>query len=260
MQAHQENMNLISNNMANVNTVGFKGQRTSFTDLVYQNINRPTAENPATIGHGVRINTSDLVMAQGPLSATNRFLDFALTQPGEFFAVQNMSGDIQYTRSGNFMLSHHADGNFFLAAANGDMVLDSDQNPIRIEFEQVQVHNYVFDSNGDHVLNPDGSRQYTISYADGPPIIDMDAIGIFRFDNPYGLVLMGENRFVATDLSGQSSVVEGVRGIRGGSLEGSNVEIATEMVRVIEASRAFSFNSRMIQVADEVEQTVNNLR
>jgi len=231
--AHQEKMNVISNNMANVNTTGFKGQRVSFTDLMYQNINRPTAENPAMIGHGIKIKKSALIVTQGPLQATNRFLDFALTEPGQFFAVQSPTGEIVYTRAGGFILSRDEDGSFFLSVPNGDRVLDSEFEPIEIEFE---------DENG-------------------APIIDINAIGIFRFDNPYGLYLLGANYYTPSENSGEAVAIEGnVRGIRVGFLEGSNVEMATEMVRVIEASRAFSFSSRMVQVADEVEHTVNTLR
>ena len=294
--AHQENMNVISNNMANVNTVGFKGQRTSFSDLIYQNLNRPTAENPAMIGHGVRINKTDLIMSQGPLIPTNRTLDFALTNSGQFFAVQNAIGEVEFTRAGNFILSQDEGGAWFLATPNGDRVLDSEFEPIEIEFEQLRHYEQTerrvprLDANGEQIVlersfpvrDADGNQvfidgvgqwrtemvpQYDIYYdqgepfyIQGQPIIDMSAIGIFRFDNPYGLLLLGDNRFGDTDLSGEAIGVEGARGIRQAMLEGSNVEIAAEMVRVIEANRAFSFSSRMIQIADEVENTVNTLR
>jgi len=323
-------MNVLSNNMANVNTVGFKHQRVSFTDLIYQNINRPTAENPAMIGHGVRINKTDLIMTQGPLQQTERFLDFALTSAGQFFAVQSPTGEIEFTRQGNFILSADEDGDtFYLATPNGDRVLNSDFEPIQIAFQQVEqpeLSNQLrldrdglpiprYDENGvrlpapnqfemennvpwvwQEALDEDGNRipiwatepirdgQGNITtpgvqavvdgvprfrmeqvpgettIVNGPPAIDMNEIGIFRFDNPYGLFLIGNSRFVPSDNSGEAVEVEGFRGIRAGFLEGSNVEVGNEMVKVIEASRAFSFASRMIQTADEIEQTVNNLR
>ena len=321
--AHQEHMNLISNNIANVNTVGFKSKRVSFTDLIYQNINRPTAENPAMIGHGVRINKSDLIMTQGPLQPTNRWLDFALTAPGVFFAVQSHLEEPVFTRAGSFIMSQDENGSWFLAAPNGDRILNSDFEPVEIQFEQVAQNILVeqerLGADGlpvmMPVLNPDGSQvvingvpQYRIEmelapwtleprldasgnripildsagnqvvingvpryqmeriptdvvYVDGPPFVDIDDIGIFRFDNPYGLHLIGNNYFAPSDNSGEPVLLEGnVRPIRANTLEGSNVELASEMVKVIEASRAFSFNSRMVQVADEVEQTVNSLR
>jgi flagellar basal-body rod protein FlgG len=276
---HQENMNLISNNMANVNTVGFKSQRASFTDLIYQNINRPTAAETAMIGHGVKINKSDLIMMQGALTPTQRPTDFALTNHGEFFAVRGVRGEIEFTRAGNFMLSLDEDGLWYLAAPNGDRVLNGEFEPIPIEFEQAEHREFhytrepLLDENGAQVVvngvpqftevrdvDADGNYIYTLTYTDGLPIIDIDAIGIFRFDNPYGLFLIGNTRFIVSENSGEAVEVEGVRGIRSGTLEASNVEIAAEMVRVIEASRAFSFNSRMVQIADEVENTVNTLR
>lgn len=315
--AHQEHMNLISNNMANVNTVGFKSQRVSFTDLIYQNLNRPTATNPAMIGHGVRINKTDLNITQGPLQQTERFLDFALTAPGHFFAVQSPTGEIEYTRAGNFILSQDEDGTFFLATGNGDRVLNAEGEPIEIAFEQVEQNTLtdqlrlgrdglpipvlgpdgepvvpaqyemergvpwvwqqrldvagnpipILDDEGNQVTMAGGPRWQmervpgATTIVDGGPVIDMNEIGIFTFDNPYGLFLVGNNRFVPSGNSGEAQALEqGVRPIRAGFLEGSNVEIANEMVRVIEASRAFSFSSRMIQTADEIEQTVNNLR
>ena len=286
--AHQENMNLLANNMANVSTVGFKGQRTSFTDLIYQNINRPTATYPAMIGHGVRVNKTDLIMTQGALQPTDRFSDFALLSPEVFFAVQAPNGEVQFTRAGNFIISLDDGGDWYLAAPNGDRILDANFDPIQIEFEmsEQRVFTYgrrpVLDDDGEQVVRngepqhetyrqtrevTDEDGRVTVEYiyemrdVQGPPIIDMDEIGIFRFDNPYGLYLVGGTRFIETQTSGEPEEVEGHgRPIRRGSLEASNVEIGVEMVRVIEASRAFSFSSRMVQIADEVEQTVNTLR
>lgn len=228
--AQQENMNLIANNMANVNTVGYKPMRTSFTDLIYQNINRPQADEPAMVGHGVKINKTDLSMADGALDPTNYQLDYAIIGEGQFFALRDAAGDIQYTRAGNFILSIDDGDTYYLAAANGDRVLDAEGEEIEIEFDE------------------DNSFE-----------IPTGTIGVYSFNNPYGLYAVGNNRYIATDVSGEAEAVETPR-LMAGYLEKSAVEVATEMVRVIEASRAFSFNTRMVQVADEVEQTINNLR
>lgn len=227
--AHQEHMNTISNNMANVNTTGFKPMRTAFTDLVYQNLNRDQVENPVMVGHGVRINKNDLMMAQGPLQSTQRAMDFALTDENAFFAVNTALGETLYTRAGNFALSND-DDTFYLVNAVGDRVLDSEGEEIEIEFDD----------------------QGNIDF-------DPSVLGVYRFSNPYGLSLAGENRFTATEISGIPEVIEQPN-MKVGYLEGSSVEIGNEMAKVIEASKAFSFSSRMIMVADEVEQMVNNLR
>jgi len=209
---------------------------------MYQNLNRTTAENAAVVGHGVKINKTDLSMAQGALQPTNYALDFAIAEEGMFFAVRTAAGDIQYTRAGNFILSAD-DGTYYLAAPNGDRLLDADGEDIEVTFRRTEYT----DENGN------------THYQDGEPVIERGQIGVYSFRNPYGLYAVGNNRFVATDVSGAAEAVENAR-LMAGYLENSAVEISVEMVRVIEASRAFSFNSRMIQVADEVEQTINNLR
>ncbi len=230
INAQQEHLNVIANNMANLNTVGFKGSRVSFADLMYQNLNRNTAENAVMVGHGVKINKTDLSMEQGALDPTGYHLDYAITQEGQFFAVRDAAGDVYYTRAGNFILSLGDDDEYYLAAGNGDRILSPDLEDIAIEMDD-----------------------------EGKFVVERDSIGVFAFHNPYGLNSVGDNRFMPTDISGEAVVVEEPQ-IMAGYLEGSAVEVAAEMVKMIEASRAFSFNSRMVQVADEVEQTINNLR
>lgn len=227
--AQQANIDTIANNLANVNTVGFKPMKMSFTDLMYQNINRETAENAAMVGHGVKINKTDLVMVTGGFTPTSYQLDFAIKNEGAFFALETPNGDIQYTRAGNFIMSGDGD-TFYLAAANGDRVLDEDGSEIELEF------------------NEDGELEF-----------DQRIIGLYRFPNQYGLAAVGNNRFVETDVSGEAEAIENPA-LLGGYLENSATEVSNEMTKVIEASKAFSFNSRMVQVADEVETTVNNLR
>lgn len=226
---HQEHMNTISNNIANINTSGFKPLRTAFTDLMYQNLNRQEGENEAMLGHGVKINKNDVMMHQGNLQSTDRALDFALEDEGVFFAVQNDTGEIFYTRSGNFSLSN-SDDTYYLVDANGNRVLDADGEEIEIAFDT--SNNMEFDP---------------------------DVIGVYRFNNPWGLSLSGGNLFMQTPVSGEAEPLEEPN-LRVGYLEGSAVDIASEMVDVIQSSRAFSFSSRMIQVADEIEQTINSLR
>lgn len=252
LTAHQEQMNVISNNMANVNTVGFKPMRVSFTDLMYKNLNRAEAENPAMIGHGAKINKTDTNVTVGPLELTNSYLDFAITGEG-YFALENASGDITYTRAGNFIMSLDEGGTYWLAAANGDRVLDAEGEHIEIEFEQIEQRTVAS-------VDEDGTIHYNpVTYVDGAPVVDMDQIGVYTFSNPYGLSNLGNNRYAQTDVPGEATALE-QPSLREGYLEGSGVEVSVEMVKVIESSRAFSFNSRMIQVADEIEQTINSLR
>lgn len=230
MMQQQTNMDVISNNIANVNTVGFKPSKVSFTDLIYQNINRETAENTALVGHGVKINKTDLVMVPGGFTPTDYALDVVIEDENGFFAIQDGAGNIQYTRAGNFIMSDDG-GTFYLAAPNGDRVLDADGGEIELAFDD------------------EGNLDFDVTAA----------VGVYSFPNPYGLLSVGNNRFVESDTSGEAEALE-APGLRNGFLENSAVELSTEMVRVIEASKAFSFNSRMIQVADEIEQNINSLR
>ncbi len=106
---------------------------------MYQNINREVAELPAMVGHGVRMSKTDLTMWEGPLDPTGNPLDFALTQEGTFFATRNAAGEIEYTRAGNFILSIDDGGTYYLAAPNGDRILDNELEDIAVEeFEQVE--------------------------------------------------------------------------------------------------------------------------
>lgn len=227
--AHQERLNTVANNMANVNTSGFKPMRTVFKDLIYQNINRAEAENAAYVGHGVKVNKNDISMQQGAPTPTSRDLDFCIVEDNAFFGVQTAAGELRYSRSGSFSLSNEDDA-WFLVNGNGEYILNPDGEPIEIEM----------DENMQYELNPED-------------------IGVYSFPNPYGLWSMEGTTFYPTPESGEAVVVENAK-VMSGYLENASVEIASEMVSMIEANRAFSFSARMVQTADEVEQIVNTLR
>lgn len=229
LKAHQEHLNTIGNNIANVNTVGFKPMRTSFTDLMYQNLNRVDVENEILVGHGVKINKNDPMMAAAGFEATDYPLDYAIVEENGFFAVENQQGQIYYTRAGDFRLSNE-DDTYYLVTGNGDKVLDADGTTIEVEFDD--ANNMIFDPS---------------------------VIGVYSFPNPYGLSLIGNSLFAETPESGAAEALEEPT-LKSGYVERSGVEISNEMVNMIEASKAFSFSSRMLQVTDEVEQTVNSLR
>lgn len=229
LMAHQEHMSVMANNIANVNTVGFKPMRTAFTDLIYQNLNRVENENVAQTGHGVKINKNDIMMNQGSLISTDGQFDFAIMNEGGFFAVQTPTGETRYSRAGDFRLSD-SDGTYYLVDGSGNRVLTADGSEIEVSFD------------------------------DGADVtFDSSEIGVFRFPNPWGLESREGTTFIQTEMSGEAEAVESPT-LRQGYLENSGVEISVEMVNIIEASKAFSFNSKMVQVADEIEQTINGLR
>lgn len=231
----------MANNLANVNTVGFKPMRSAFSDLIYQNLNRPLNENTAMTGHGVKINKNDLLMNQGALETTEMKLDFAIIDEGGFFAVETLEGDIKFSKAGNFSLSN-VDDTFYLVNGEGNRVLDADGEQIEVEF---------YGAEDEEVLNGE--------QLEGDIKLDISTIGVFRFPNPHGLDAIDGNSFVETVLSGAAEAIEEPT-LKQGYIEKSAVDIAQEMANVIEASKAFSLSSRMVMVADEIEQTVNQLR
>lgn len=222
--SQQTNLNTIANNMANISTTGYKPQQAAFSSLLYQNIYGGGGEgNYIQSGHGVRIQKTGIDFTQGDLKSTDQPMDCAILGEG-FFAIENREdGTITYTRDGSFQMS----------------VDDSDT--------------YLANSAGNYVLDGDGER---IEIEDG---FDPAKIGVYNFPNKYGLELAGGNQYKATELSGEGEAVE-KPDVKTGYLENSRVQIAQEMVKMIEASKGFSFGSKVVQAADEMEKIINQLR
>lgn len=227
--ANEKAISVVSNNFANMSTIGFKGDRMSFSEALYTNMNAPEDEQTALRnGNGAINQQVSILFEQGTPQNTGYPLDFAIQGEG-YFAVENENGDLLYTRDGHFQLSD-TDGSFYLADAQGNMVLDQEFGYILMDMEDIE--------------------KVTLQ--------DLN-LGIFKFPNPYGLIKFGENKFLETPAS-QEAVAGESDLIKQGYLEASNVDVSTEMAKVIEVQRAFQFNSRLIQLSDELEQTINNLR
>ncbi len=226
--AMQQGLDVISNNVANVQTNGYKDIRPSFSDLLYST-QKP--QNPeAQTGHGTKLSKTDLMYERGQLMMTNRDLDFS-TPTDCFFAVMDASGNISYTKDGAFYMSNNGTG-WDLVNADGKFVLGYDKQPIRVNI----------DAEG----NPDiGDIQ--------------QRLGTFRFDNPYGLLANGSNTYLATESSGEGIADTNADKLMG-TLEMSTVDIGDQMVKVIQYQRGFQLNSKMVQTADEIQSIVNNLR
>ena len=228
----QRSMDVTANNIANSETPGFKVSVSAFSDLLYSNIHRGANEQTDNlkVGHGVKLSGTSMVMNQGAMQPTERELDFAIVGEG-FFAVENDAGERNYTRAGNFYVKLDSDVAYLTTAA-GEYVLSTDGE--RIE------------------LNADGSSQLNLEGM-------QTKIGVFQFPNKYALEEVGQNKYKATELAGEPQVGEGYNLLQS-YLEASNSELSKEMVDVIVTQRAFQFNARVVQVADELEATVNNLR
>ena len=248
MKAQQDNMDVISNNLANVNTVGFKKSRAEFEDLLYQTQKEPgqaTGLNSVTptgvqTGLGVRTAAVQKSFEIGNPVFTKNSLDLMIEGPG-FFQVLTPDGQIAYTRDGQFR--KNAQGQ--VVDKNGNFL----QPAITIPPEAQGIE---FLSNGEvRLMIQDQVRN----------IAQLD---IVNFVNPTGLKNLGKNLYIPTPASGNPIVLrpglQGSGSITQGAVESSNVNIADELVDMIRAQRSFETNSKAIQAADQMLQSVNNLR
>ncbi len=235
----QTNMNTIANNIANISTTGYKPQQAAFSALMYQSLYGGAGEgNYISSGHGVRVQKTGIDFTQGDLKSTNMPMDCAILGDG-FFAIENREdGTVTYTRDGSFQLSVD-DSSGYLVNSAGNYVLDADGERIEVDEKTTKT-----DSKGNTTTTGG---------------FDSTQVGVYQFTNQYGLELAGGNQYKATELSGEAEAVEKPT-IKVGYLENSRVQIAQEMVKMIEASKGFSFGSKVVQTADEMEKVINQLR
>lgn len=265
MRAQQVNVDTIANNVANINTIGYKSQQASFKSLLYQNLQSKSTNNAgeekpvaAEVGLGSRVAAITSTFTNGNLQATEDPFSMALEGDG-FFQIRTAGGELQYTRDGGFIVSPAAQGNM-LCTTDGNAVLDAYGNQIILPNTQVAT---------DLVVNEDGT--ITFPDATGNPAILTDAngrpvrFGIYQFNNPAGLAKEGSNNFSVTVASGAAVAENGNATVQQTKVhqyytEASNVDVAEEMVNLIVAQRAYEMNSKAIQTSDEMMQQANNLR
>ena len=252
MVGQQFNIDTISNNLSNVNTVGFKQNRADFEDLLYQT--QRLAGTPATevtlvptgiqVGHGVRPAATQKIFSQGALQSTNNVTDLAIQGEG-FFRVLRYDGTYGYTRDGAFKLD-----------SNGQLV---NSNGYRLMPETILPEDSIRET---LAVSQDGRITVKVAGIDDP--IEVGQLQIYRFVNPAGLQAIGENVFKITNASGEA--IGGNPGFNGmGSvvhkfLEMSNVSVVKEMVNMIVAQRAYELNSKAIQTSDAMLATANALK
>jgi flagellar basal-body rod protein FlgG len=251
MTAQQLNMDVIANNLANVNTTGFKRSRADFQDLLYQNwraAGTSAAEGAQVptgiqVGLGTQTAAVERVLSQGDFRQTGNALDLVVEGEG-FFQVQLTDGQIGYTRDGTFKLDSQG------------RVVNSDGNPLLPEI----------------TLPPEAGGRVTVAqdgtvFASLPGSATPQKLGqvqLARFVNPTGLESVGRNIYRPTAASGNPTTgtggLDGFGTLGSGFLEMSNVKVVEEMVDMISAQRAYEINSKSIQAADEMLQVANNLR
>lgn len=259
MIAQQTNVDTISHNLSNVNTVGYKTQKAEFKTLLYQDLqartttaNGETKPTPAQVGLGTRVADVNTYFTQGSLMASESDTDFAIDGQG-FFAVRGDDGQIYYTRNGSFTWAIGNQGPT-LCNQDGYPVLDTQGNPIVIP-------NGV--TSGNMVIGQDGAVGY--KQADGTIVAMNQTIALYQFTNPAGLNKLSRSLYGVTAASGEAMSEANTQGltpsnIRQNYLENSNVQVADEMVNLIIAQRAYELNSKAIQASDEMLQQANSLR
>lgn len=264
MRAQQVNVDTIANNIANVNTTGYKTQQASFKSLLYQNLQSKSTNNagdlkpvPAEVGLGSRVSAITASFTDGNLLATEDPFSMALEGDG-FFSVRVPSGEIQYTRDGVFNISP-VDGGNMLCTSNGYPVLDTNGNSIVLPGDNMATR---------LVVNKDGTIAFPDATGNPAPLLSNGQpvkLGIYQFNNPAGLYKEGNNNYTVTPASGDAVAEDGNNEVEPSMVhqfyrEGSNVDVANEMVNLIVAQRAYEMNSKAIQASDDMMQQANNLR
>jgi flagellar basal-body rod protein FlgG len=248
MEAQQMNLDVISNNLANVNTTGFKKSKIEFQDLLYDNIRASGAEQGnglqlptgLNVGHGTRAVATTQVFTEGELTQTGERLDVAIQGDG-FFQVTMPDGTLAYTRDGSFKVN-----------AQGDVVT-SDGLTVQNGFQPIPA--------GTTAVNISSTGQVTTTTASGSQNFQVTLV---RFANPAGLQNVGHNLYLETTASGTPESgnpgENGYGSLQQGYVETSNVSVVEEMVKMIVAQRAYEVNSKAVQASDEMMQQSDNLR
>ncbi len=262
MNAQQTNVDTIANNLANVNTTGYKAQGAQFKSLLYQELQTVTTTANGTpkptnsqVGLGVRTSSINQYFSQGSFQNSDNPAAIAISGDG-FFGYQAADGEtVLYTRNGNFTWALEETGGttLVLTTAEGNKVLDIDGN--QIEMDGAIASRIT--------IGGDGKIYYPNE--EGVPEETGQQIGLWQFRNREGLERVGSAAWKETAASGEPILEEDADDIKKseivqGYLEGSNVNVATEMVNLIVAQRAYEMNSTAIQTTDEMMQTANSLK
>src|SRR3569623_113075 len=251
MAAQERNVEIISNNIANMRTTGYKRQRAEFQDLLYQQYARAgasTSDSGTTapvgieVGSGVKTAATPRVMSQGTVNPTEKDLDLAISGEG-YFAVQLPDGRTGYTRDGSF-----------------------DRSPegllVNVDGYQIQPGITIPDNANSISISADGIVQAYVGTSSTPT--QLGQLQLYRFVNPTGLESVGDNNFVETAASGAAQAgtpnTAGMGKVKEGYLEQANVNPVTEIADLIAAQRAYEMNARVITGADEMLQSVCQMR
>lgn len=255
MRALDEKLNVVANNLANINTHGFKRSRVNFEDLLYQVKREPGARNAndepiphgILVGTGVKVSGTQLNFEHGTVDPTGRPLDWQIEGEGfyQVTTVQDGASVTAYTRAGDF--AQNAVGNVVLANSDGAVL----EPPISIPADAIEIS---VGRNGEVRVRQQGSNTLNT----------VGQVQLARFVNPEGLKQIGRNLYLETDASGApvtgTPQSDGLGSLAQGNLEISNVDPVRELIDLITTQRAFELNSQSIKTADESLQIVSNLK
>lgn len=227
--AQKRRLSIVSNNLANISTTGFKSEDAIFSDLIYNELDPPAQEGTQlTASSGARVDKTNTNFDPGVFATSESPYDYAIIGDG-FFGLRNpVTEEVTYTRDGTFRLSLQSDGRFFLTSADGKTVLSTDNEPIVVTNE-----------NKEQIL----------------------PIAVFKFRNQNGMLHVGGNEYRPVNKNNEPVMMEDSDGrIRQFYTENSNVDIADEFVKMIESQRAYQYALKMVETTDEIESTINGLR
>lgn len=243
LQSAQSQIDTLSNNLANMQTPGFKARSTSFGDIAVITPSQVQAGiTPSQSGAGAEVIATHTVFSQGQMQQTSNAWDVAIQGEG-FLEVVDADGNHLYTRDGQL----HVDSEGYLATADGNRLA-----------QQIQIP-----PDATHIqINQNGQIYAQVGGSDNQALLG--ALQLSTFPSPDGLQSVGSNNYVPTQASGDPSVgkpnVDGVGAILQGSLESSNVDMVSEMATLVIAQRAYQLNARVLQASDQILDTINNLR
>ncbi|MCL6560659.1 MAG: flagellar hook basal-body protein [Firmicutes bacterium] len=258
MLSHRTRMDVLANNIANINTPGYKAAQASFQDTLYQTIRAGTAQsNPSQMGTGVMLAAVINNFNQGSLVPTGRSLDLAINGNG-FFGVKagDESGEdkIYYTREGSFYM----DKDGYLLNAGGLRLVDQDENEIEIDVTKL-IDKITIARNG----------EISVVYGDGQPLAEKPVIGLFGFPNPDGLVKVGGNLYAYNEEAKDNPAGEKFKGkpgengfgtIESGSLEMANIDMAYELGNLVMTQLGYAVNAKVFITSNEVLKETIDLK
>lgn len=250
----EKKLNTVANNLANMETTGFKKQRCNFEDLFYDHLKYPGSQDPEgqfagtgiAIGVGTRVTSVQSQFKTGAFNETERNLDVAIAGDGFFRCTDSFTGETLYTRAGNFSLNDA--GNITIGSAHLARLLDP---PLVIPPDAAHIQ-----------INTDG--RVFVAQSPTAQLQEIGQIQLSTFVNPEGLLRIGENLFQETDASGapveENPGMNGVGQLKSGFLEMSNVQPVVELIDMITSQRAYELNSQVTRTGDSILQTVINIK